>query len=131
MKIMYHFRRVIFIFCRVILIFSGAKSTMKAVTAEEKNDAKQLIKKELIELKRNELESAELTHAFITKELYWKYDTICRENNYISAPTWGAWLEKYRDTCTRQFKKFQDNNKERGMLCAARVARKHSVVSQR
>ena len=69
-----------------------------------------------------------MANATITKELYWKYDNYCRENNYSGVLVWGLWLEKYQESCIRQFKKFQENNKERGILCAARTARKHSMV---
>ena len=71
---------------------------------------------------------SERTNASITCDLYWKYDQYCRDNNYAFVSTWGLWLDKYRDTCSKQFKKFQDNNKERGRLCDARDSRKHSVV---
>ena len=108
--------------------FLGGKITSNVVTKEDKIIAKQIIKKELIEYKKNELKSEEMANATITKELYWKYDNYCRENNYSGVLVWGLWIEKYQESCIRQFKKFQENNKERGILCAARTARKHSMV---
>jgi len=98
------------------------------ITKEERESAKSDIKKDLIALKTTELLSAERTHVFITKELFWKYDGVCRDNNYAGTVTWGVWLEKYRLNCTRQLKKFQENNRERDLVDAARVARRHSVA---
>ena len=112
-----------------LFLISGLKSISRRITNDDRILSKRALRKELIENKRSELISSEKTNAVITSELYWKYDQYCRDNNYTFVSTWGVWLDKYRDTCSKQFKKFQDNNRERGRLCDARDSRKHSLVS--
>jgi hypothetical protein len=100
----------------------------KRVLSEDRELARGVLKKELMNAKTMELESAERTHAFVTKELYFKYDSICRDSNYTSTSTWEAWLLKYRETSVRKLKRFQELNKERGLQCGARASRKYSMA---
>jgi hypothetical protein len=118
----------VLIFNYSFILVIGVKVAPSRINSTDMENAKIALKKELMTQKIAEFQTLERTEAFISTDLYWKYDTYCREMKYSGAMTWGAWLEKQRAVCVRQFEMFREQKREREALCALREARKKTVV---
>lgn len=91
-----------------------AKLKVKANSSEEKKDSNEntdvrrtqakIIKETLIDDKYAELYTSERLHATITKELFWKYISYCRDDNYNDTCIFEDWLmwrhNHFKDTHT-------------------------------
>ena len=83
------------------------------VAEEEKHKVLNIIKKDCINSKKEELREIERSHALITKDLYWKYNSYIKENNYSGNITWIKWLNKYQKDCFKRIEEFHINEKNR------------------
>ena len=112
------------------ILILGVKVSPNRITSSDRENAKSTLKKELMTQKIAEFQTLERTEAFISTDLYWKFDSYCRELKYNGTMTWGAWLEKHRAVCVRQFEVFREQKREREALCVLKEARKKTVVSK-
>jgi len=96
-------------------------------------DQKKAIRRELadnlIKGKEEELKSSERKGAILTKELFWKFNTACKDSNYSLNLTFGEWLKRYREQASSRLDKFKKDATERRSYMAFKAKERSSMAS--
>ena len=92
---------------------SAEGTNWKSLSEKKKKEIMCQLNRSLCDIKKKEYLSMEATSGSLTKELYWKYDRICRDNSYSSSiGPWGTWLENYQRKETTHLKQIQQKSIE-------------------
>ena len=108
---------------------TGEKVYLTPTSKNEKESIKKILSKELINTKIASIQLSERTDAYVTINLFWKYDKYCSENGQKGCSVWGDWLHKYSESRKRDLKRLISDSKERSYLCGAAIQRKKYLVS--